>query len=500
MKPFAVRRDTLTPVDIDNNAFFDALDAASLENWRARHGKRDWAACSPSALPFGADQNGQNGTWLHEDLCLLGKAGAELKEVVLLSLEDLERSRPGRRRRLGWRLANFEKRVECVVANALRAHFYRLSDRVSYSRGVDSYRLKPSWMSGDSMRRTVDLMEAAGLVSTSKGQWSGFAGTWEGTCSTYWLDEDLADFVQSYGVKAHNIGKRRPHGARVIRMRGAKDARGKAPELTVELTPEILKSAELLHRYNRFVETFDVSVDCTERQKQAACEWHEKNRDKDDRQPGIKELELFSRSVKRIFNDGTFERGGRLYGAFWTHVPKWVRQLIRIDGQETLELDFSGLSVRMLYHERGIAYDEDPYEIPALEAYAEEQGLPKAHYRSAVKTLLQAILNDEDDEGHPEAVKLNETFRPRFTRSEVRRLIEEKHSAIADAFGTGEGKRLQREDSDLAIEIIVNLMDQGILALPIHDSFIVQSIHREALRDEMRRTYRRRFRFDPVIN
>lgn len=440
-----------------------------------------------------------DGTWLDEDLYLLGKPGADLKAVVLLSLEDLERSRPGRRRRLGWKLSNFEKRVECILANALRAHFYRLSERVSYSRGADFYRHKPSWMSGASMRRTVDLMEAANLLSTSKGQWVGSSHAWEGVSSTFWMQKDLAEFVHDYGLQAHHVGKRSPDLNRVVRMRGEKEANGKAIELNVDLTSEIARSAEMLNDYNCFAATFDVSADLNRRQKGAVCDWHEGRRDAADRQPGIKEPELFNCSLVRIFNDGKFEHGGRLYGAFWTLVPTWLRRCITINDEPTVELDYSGLSIRMIYHDRGIDYQEDPYDIEALREYAVAHGRDPYHYRNSVKKLIQALLNDEDDEGHPEAIKLDQSFRPRFTRAQVKALIALKHSAIVDAFGTGEGKRLQRRDSDLALDVIVSLMNEGILALPIHDSFLVASAHRDRLMTEMKESYKRRHGFEPVI-
>ena len=80
------------------------------------------------------------------------------------------------------------------------------------------------------------------------------------------------------------------------------------------------------------------------------------------------------------------------------------------------------------------------------------------------------------------------------------RVIEEKHKPIIDAFGTGAGLRLQRKDSDLALAIITELREQGIPALPIHDSFIVTIENKDNLMNAMIRKYRSMFRFYPVIN
>ena len=66
-------------------------------------------------------------------------------------------------------------------------------------------------------------------------------------------------------------------------------------------------------------------------------------------------------------------------------------------------------------------------------------------------------------------------------------MILAKHEQISDVFGKGLGKTIQRLDSDIAFEIIVTLMDEGILCLPIHDSFIVESSAAPMLQDAMDR-------------
>ena len=43
-----------------------------------------------------------------------------------------------------------------------------------------------------------------------------------------------------------------------------------------------------------------------------------------------------------------------MYGAWWITVPKALRRKITINGKPTVELDFSGCAIRMLYHERGL--------------------------------------------------------------------------------------------------------------------------------------------------
>ena len=91
------------------------------------------------------------------------------------------------------------------------------------------------------------------------------------------------------------------------------------------------------------------------------------------------------------------------------------------------------------------------------------------------------------------------TFVPHFKRDAVTRMIEAKHEAIAADFGSGAGIRLQKLDSDLALSIITGLMEEGIAALPIHDSFIVEAVHKDRLFQLMNDQYKEMFGFNPVI-
>lgn len=51
--------------------------------------------------------------------------------------------------------------------------------------------------------------------------------------------------------------------------------------------------------------------------------------------------------------------------------------------------------------------------------------------------------------------------------------IEAKHPLIGPMFGSGAGLRLMRRDSDMAESLMLRLVKRGVVALPIHDSFIV---------------------------
>jgi hypothetical protein len=67
--------------------------------------------------------------------------------------------------------------------------------------------------------------------------------------------------------------------------------------------------------------------------------------------------------ICRIFNDGSFDRGGRYFGGWWQIIPKELRRDICIDSQFIVEKDFSSLFPRMIYCREGITPPDDPYAI-----------------------------------------------------------------------------------------------------------------------------------------
>jgi hypothetical protein len=81
-----------------------------------------------------------------------------------------------------------------------------------------------------------------------------------------------------------------------------------------------------------------------------------------------------------------------------------------------------------------------------------------------------------------------------YTKTYLRELHQ-----IAHWLGKGEGLRLQREDSDLAISVLRKLNEMSIVALPVHDSFIVMEGHRHYLHRAMRECFMAAHGVEPEI-
>jgi hypothetical protein len=80
----------------------------------------------------------------------------------------------------------------------------------------------------------------------------------------------------------------------------------------------------------------------------------------------------------------------------------------------------------------------------------------------------------------------------RTSRYTARRLIDAikvRHTPIEAHFHSGAGCWLQRMDADMAERVLLELIRHGIVALPIHDSFIVPARYEDAAREAMNEAF-----------
>lgn len=195
---------------------------------------------------------------------------------------------------------------------------------------------------------------------------------------------------------------------------------------------------------------------------------------KQDRAPVI---QLERNQLYRVFNNGSFDYGGRFYGGWWQGIPSKFRSFIRIDGYRVHEFDYSGMSLNMLYAMQGKTPPKgDPYEL---------EGYDSAEYRDEIKRGFNALINAKGKKIDSRNFDLPEDK----TLSDLIDDISKKHAAISKHFHSGIGLQLQRMDSNIAEEVILSFTDEGIPILPIHDSFIVRERHGNELVARMIRAY-----------
>jgi hypothetical protein len=194
-----------------------------------------------------------------------------------------------------------------------------------------------------------------------------------------------------------------------------------------------------------------------------------------------------SNQLRRVFHRGSFSNGGRFYGTWWQNIPSEFRAGITINGRQTVEMDYPYLHPILMYAEAGKSMRGDPYDLPKW-----PRDLVKKAFNTLVNadTLLAAIRSIANEIGGAGA----------FCKAQALVCeIEAKHVAIACMFGSGAGLRLMRRDSDMTERLLLRLAKRGVVALPIHDSYIVPNRIRdkgelmEGMAEAMHRSVGNRF-------
>lgn len=177
--------------------------------------------------------------------------------------------------------------------------------------------------------------------------------------------------------------------------------------------------------------------------------------------------------MHRSFCRSSFTHGGRIYW-FGQNLPWSRRKHLLVDGKKVYEHDYASMHIRMLYAKRGVKLEHDPYEIAGVaRAHAKLALLVVINARTrrqAICALLHATFKDGSRWPHDFAA----------TSDLIDRIVA-RNPEIADDVCSDKGVRLMLDDSEIAIRVIKACMKKGIVCLPIHDSFIVQDDHKDAL-------------------
>jgi hypothetical protein len=428
-------------------------------------------------------------TWFDPGVDFREPAGDAFAKTIL----DLLPQPQGRGRRVN--RADLYAYVRVILANGLRCHYHRTSAAVTYNRAFERRASAPAWPSGRAMSRTTDKLAKMGLLTVE---------TSPRKASVYAVTDDLLERAAACGVTRASLAKRLKDDD-LVRLYAPRpkrkpwEPRIKGERIDFAETDQTRQFRADLKAYNDFLFQHAIGIDLSPEEEAA---WAASlNKEGEFSGTEFKLPELLQTDVCRIFNNGVigsveqaFDEGGRLYTGWWINAPKALRSRITIDGSPTMELDYSGYHINMLYHERGLECVGYPYDLPDFVAYEKENGLSPGTLRPCAKVYTNALINCKQG-GRPSNVTVDaDVVVPAGIRPvEIIRMIEQRHDAIKDAFRSNAGLRLQRIDSDIAMEVITTAMVKGGVVLPVHDSFIAKKENKNHLKNLMDSAYNKRF-------
>lgn len=295
----------------------------------------------------------------------------------------------------------------------------------------------------------------------------------------------------------------------------------KKPALEYEDTPETERMRRVLTKYNELLNKTYLDV----------CSLEEPYFERVEEQKGEKDkivrhyITGQNHFVRRVFNNGSWERGGRFYGGWWQQMNKELRSDIMINGEPVIEIDFTAMHVSLLQakvnekprpnlteiKEKKAKKVLSPAEMLAitpdvnirkpLDAQNDPYTLKKSVFpnkigfdqRKAVKQLVLMAINANSRESAFLAFRKKQAHGDplkKLKNNELSQLLEafiDKNPTLEPFLGTGKGLELMYLDSRIAEIIIEQLTDKNIPVLCIHDSFIVAFKESKELQRAMKR-------------
>jgi hypothetical protein len=188
--------------------------------------------------------------------------------------------------------------------------------------------------------------------------------------------------------------------------------------------------------------------------------------------------------LRRIHNRWCWFLGGRFVG-FFQQLPGPARGEILINGVKVVRLDLVAIHTTILYNLAGIKLDGDPYIIAGFTRDEVKLGMNIAYNAVSLgwaKTALARRWAELD--GRDSASKAEQARAERILAA-----ICERHKAIAHAFGTDQGVRLQFVDSEIIRLVLETCIKEGIPALPVHDEIITTEQHAGRVTELMKKFF-----------
>jgi len=189
--------------------------------------------------------------------------------------------------------------------------------------------------------------------------------------------------------------------------------------------------------------------------------------------------------VRRVFYRADWNLGGRFHGGWWQSIKEDWRKQIYINSEATIEQDYSGLHINLLYGLQGLEPPRDPYTLDKLLRFTD------AEQRKIVKGLALMGINAKSPKAAFSAFRQDQqtgSVEKSLKDKQLELLLEafkEKHPAIADSICTDKGVELMKVDGRITARVINHFTKKNIPVLTVHDSYITQEHHSGELRRVM---------------
>jgi hypothetical protein len=384
--------------------------------------------------------------------------GTELERTTLAAFREcLAREERRERRRRPSDAARHADAVSCLLANVVAAELALPGLALAVRRRArDGGRVvTDAPVFGSGLNSALAAGERAGLFIPGK-------------LGVYSVAEPTAELLAM--IPRSSLGITSATDQPAIILRGRKDAEGRAPMLPFD-PASVAREAGDMSAVNKWLRQLPLEI-------LGPPAWVVPTRDA----RVVRVVTSHARACSRIFINGTFTQGGRLYRPCWLGMRKAERfERIRLGGERIAEVDYRSMFLRLAYRAAGLAWPfpagEDGY-APASASDEERAGL---------KTCTNALLHGARGRQFP--AETAGRFSPATLPRDVYAAIRARHPALqaAGVFGSLIGHELTRAESDLMVALLLWCRDHGLPALGVHDALLVPASRAEETRAAMQR-------------
>lgn len=205
--------------------------------------------------------------------------------------------------------------------------------------------------------------------------------------------------------------------------------------------------------------------------------------------------------VRRIYSRGHIMMGGRLYTPLANLPDRKARIRINtlLNGNPVAEVDLKANHSSMLYAFQGKQLPRDFYDNIAKES---------GQKREKVKWLIMKMIGAKNraislvsklDKDHFHDSKFVMT---QEEREFIETAIKENFPTLYQDFYKDRGVVLQSMEGDILLDAMCDLIDQGILSLPIHDALYVQQQYVLQAENALKKSWKKNLKvnFEPFVD
>ena len=394
----------------------------------------------------------QNSIEINYSTGLYGDKHKQISNYIIKEIQD---------NKLLFTVRNKKENISVLVANLFKIHILNWR---SYSRThMDAnefaeIRSNSYFNIGyQGWANTVRIFEKLGYLTIFPGGY--FKAIKKGYLTKLKISDKFEELVKKFNLSYQDILKRTPPIS-------LKDSKGKKIKVVnSKITNPIYKKIE---RYNSLILSSDVELPI----------------DKIDYDRRRK-IGFANRTYAKCYLNRSYKLGGKYYGPCWQNLSKELRGKIKINGEETVELDFNAMHLHLLYCKVNKRLTD--YIPEGIDAYQ----LPNRN-RKIIKTSFTCCINNNCNKDNVNYVvgrslvkKYPEIFVKNTSYRDILEELGSYHPEVRQFFYAQIGNEISNMESKVSDYIIGKLTKKNILVLNIHDSFIVSIAYKDILLNTM---------------